>query len=113
LSYRLLEERVYLSYGERRGCGKIFKWFQLEVFMAYDVFIDDEIVAGILESKLDKASMVDTTERPDVYQILDLNIEQLKSIRGVVEKFPENLEVRDASNGDYLFRNGAWVGDPR
>ncbi len=78
--------------------------------MKYDLFSDDEIVAGILEHKLDMPSLVDTTEKPLIYQLFGLDFRDMVSVRDVVGRYSDSIEIRRYPDGDYVFRNGAWQG---
>ena len=72
----------------------------------YDAFVFDEDLAERAGSIVNKPYMVDTTERPDIFQILDLEVSGLVMLYDLGLLAEEaDFEIRRVENGDVLWPN--------
>ena len=71
--------------------------------MRYDVFTEIGELADRIIDLTDRACLIDTTERPDVYQFFDLDVYDLSKIKQLVADNSRCFEVRNSKTGGFVW----------
>ena len=71
--------------------------------MKYDLFTHRKKLAEAIQEQIDRAYMVDTTERPDIFQFFDITSRQMLKVKEILDNYNGSIEIKDSKTGELVW----------